>query len=451
MDVLPFSYLIRDKALFFSRSKYFVSILGYLTIIFSTGCASYVEETQVVREAFRGGRYEQALTSLENSDLKKQGRNELLYWLERASILDRMKEREKSRAALLNADRIVDRLYTVSVTKTAATFFVNEAMSDYEGEDYEKVAIHTMLALSFIEERNLSGARVEAAKINSKLQEITQNYGEKYAGYSKDAFARYLSGIIFEAQNDPDDAIIDYRASLSWYATPSFQRFNAGGVPKNLVKALYRLAKKRRRDDIYAQLKQNYSSWTDEVDKDEARPTKTGEIIVIHEAGQIAIKRAQEFIIPIGGQIVRFSFPTIWPRPLSYSTSSGVIIDDQPINVADNTANMDAIAHQCLEDRRGRLLAKGAARLLIKGQLTEQAREKFGDLGGLIANAYSAITETADTRSWTLFPQAYYISRARVPAGEHTVKIQTNGRVGNIFKVAVKENDVLLYRDFTPW
>src|SRR5690606_6976497 len=103
-----------------------------------------------------------------------------------------------------------DELYTVSISRTAASFIVSESSTDYEGEDYERVAIHTQLALSFLGDKDLAAARVEARKINLKLEEINQKYDDHKNRYAEDAFARYLAGTIYEARGEIDDAIIDY-------------------------------------------------------------------------------------------------------------------------------------------------------------------------------------------------------------------------------------------------
>ena len=41
------------------------------------------------------------------------------------------------------------------------------------------------------------------------------------------------------------------------------------------------------------------------------------------------------------------------------------------------------------------MMVKESARLIAKGQLTEQAYKNFGILGGIAANVYSAVSETA--------------------------------------------------------
>lgn len=49
----------------------------------------------------------------------------------------------------LKRSRKADELYTVSITKEIATYLYNESAQDYPGEDYERVAVHGLMALSF--------------------------------------------------------------------------------------------------------------------------------------------------------------------------------------------------------------------------------------------------------------------------------------------------------------
>ena len=51
-------------------------------------------------------------------------------------------------------------------------------------------------------------------------------------------------------------------------------------------------------------------------------------------------------------------------------------------------------------------------------ELTQGHQRAFGLLAGVAANVYSAVTETADTRGWTLLPPAFYVTRARVARGK---------------------------------
>lgn len=424
-------------------------LLIVTTMIIISACASYTDDTKELRNDFMNGKYQASLEKLEKSPLKTSKINRLLYNAEKSIILDRLDDRKSSRNHLMRADAIADELYTTSISKTAATFVVNESVSDYEGEDYEKVAIHTMLALSYLEDNEISEARVEAKKINSRLHEITQNYDGKYAHYKEDAFARFLSGLIYESMKDWDDAIIDYRKAIEVYSSSSYSNFFEGKIPETLVTSLYSVALKRKRTDVIDDLKRSYPKILEKYDQQIRENPQGGDIVVFHEAGRIAIKVAKDFFLPVSDQVVRLSFPVIEKQTIDFQNSqSGVSVNGQYYQAA-NTLNMNALAYRCLEDRRGRLILKGIARLLLKGQLTYQAQKNFGILGGIAANIAGVVTETADTRSWSLLPQAFYVNRVRVSPGKHSVEFKTAGRITNVQNVNLKAGEIQLFRSKT--
>ncbi len=410
-------------------------------------CASYTQETEEIRSRYRAGRYEDARKAIGESVLKEQQRNRLLYLLEMAMIDDRLGENKRARQLLLDADRVVDQLYTTSVSETAASFVYNDSAMAYPGEDYEKVAIHTMLAISFLGDKDLAAAGVEARKINNRLNEINQAYDERKNRYGEDAFARYLSAMIHEAQREWDSAIIDYQKALTTYQSLYTQQFDTS-APDAIIEALLRLLPQRDRKDQAERLAKQFPKEAKRVEAQRKEFSNTGELIVIHDVGTITPKHAEEFVWPIGKQIVRFSFPAIRYRGSYEPPPSGVDIGDGGKFVrADLTQNMDAIAAKTLEDRRMRMVIKTGARLLAKGQLTEQAYQNFGPLGGIAANVYSAVTETADTRSWSLLPSRFYVTRLRLPAGTHKLKIRSNGKVTRALDVTIAAQQMTFLRD----
>lgn len=432
----------------FSRSFLLTPLL--LTIL-TTGCASYTEETRQIRLDYMARSYDKALKDLESSGLKDSSNSKLLYLMEKGMILDRMGKLDASRKTLIEADKLADRLLTVSVSKTAASFVVNDAATDYAGEDYEKVAIHTQLALSFIDSGNFEAARVEARKINSKLAEINNGYDSNKNRYSEDAFARFLAGLIYEARGEWDSAIIDYSSALALYEG-DYKVFVRGGVPETLVKALHALLLKRNRSDRLTQLEKKYPEiLADRIAERTGKRKKAddgyGELAVVHEVGNIAVKVPEEFYIGVGDQAVRFSWPVIKKQSGRLLEASGVTIDGIGYVASENLQDMDAIAALCLEDRRLRMIAKQAARLLAKGQLTEQAYKNFGPIGGIAANVYSFVSETADTRGWTLLPEGYSVTRVRLKAGSHSVRIKTGGRQTKIETVTIQPGKVTIVRD----
>ena len=407
------------------------------------GCATYTEEMSGVRSAYRGRSYGDALTRLEESDIKEQDRNKLLYTLDKAMIKDRMGSHADAQQLFKDADAIVDELYTESISNTVASFVVNDSTMDYAGEDFEKVALHTMWALSYLQAGDLKSARVEAKRINTRLQEINDGYDKDSKNrYSEDAFARFLAGMIFESLGEYDDAIIDYRKALTAYEGIYKTTFSTP-PPLPLLQSLHRLLTLRKRSSELAELNKSYGS---QIGKMEPLPKQYGELIVIHESGTIAIKETMEFLFPYGSQVVRFSFPIVKFQPRNWG-STGATLGDQKCEGA-TVENLDAIAHETMNDKRARVLLKQGVRLLAKGQIVDQARQNFGILGEITANIFTAATETADTRSWTTLPSQILVTRCSLPAGEHTINIKTAGVSHAVEKVQVRAGQMTFLRTY---
>lgn len=367
-------------------------------------CASYTEQTEAVHSSFVQSRYADALATLEASEIKEQSRNALLFMLEKAMILDRMGQLKSSRKLLLDASKLADELYSKSVSKEIATYLVSEDRTEYPGEDFEKVAIHTFLALSFLEEGMLSDARVEARKINNKIAEMNQTYEENPNKYSEDGFAWLLSAVIYEAKGEWDDAIIDYEKALKAYQG-KFSKFSQG-VPESLVVGYANVATIRNRPDRLKDLKTSFPK----VFQKYTFPLTSKSTFFIAETGAIARKVSESFMLPINNQVVRYSWPVI---KTGYSRSPPQVQIRGQSPVFGEAIDFSEIGRETLEDKRTRYTLKSIARLIAKSKITDAADRNFGPLGGLLANIIMASTETADTRSWTLLPQSIYVARVQ--------------------------------------
>lgn len=386
-----------------------LAAMAFLSSFF-VSCASYVDQTRSMRESVESGDYNRALEELDSSVVARQSRNRLLYHLERSSILNKRGELAASRAELFKADRLVDELYTKSVSKEAATFFINDSMRDYAGEDYEKVAIHIMLALSFLEESKYKKARVEAKKIISRLNEIRLEYDDEYNLYKADAFALYLSGLIFEKLKEYDDAIIDYRKSLRLYEKGFLPNSR---VPPSIVKSLYVTAKRRNRMQIVNRLEQKYPEYVAGLSLDNAS------LIFIGEGYPSIPKISKSFSIYSADGVFRYSWPVI--ENIYVNDPKFTIYVNGAFQKMELVADLNKIARDNLEGKRLRLTVKNIARLLVKARAANEVERKFGPLAGLLAKLFNAATETADTRSWNMLPGRFYLARVFVKPGENMI------------------------------
>jgi len=84
----------------------------------------------------------------------------------------------------------------------------NDLTLPYEGEDFETVLINVVAALNYVLLNQWDDALVEARKVDHKLNVINDRYDKKNV-YKEDAFARYLSGILYEGKGELNDAFIE--------------------------------------------------------------------------------------------------------------------------------------------------------------------------------------------------------------------------------------------------
>lgn len=137
----------------------------------------------------------------------------------------------------------------------------------------------------------------------------------------------------------------------------------------------------------------------------------------------------------------------IKPRSPSRFGRTGVRREGQPFVGSQLVQNMDKIAAETLDDRRLRLVVRQAARLVAKSQLSQQAEKQFGGLAGLAVSVVGAVTETADTRAWTLLPSAFYVTRYQLPPGTHSIEIYSNGRLSEVKQVKIASGEIQFLRD----
>lgn len=394
-----------------------------------------------VRGLYEVGRYELALQKLQSSSVKHQHRNRLLYQLELAVLYDRLGRLQKSRRAFFRAFQLVKELYTVSVSREAASFIVSSDTTEYRGEDYEKIFIHTLLALSYLSSNELQEALVEARRINLRLHAINRGHGDAQNRYNDDAFARYLAAMIHEVDGNFDSAFIDYYKAWQLYRD-EFKIFNDAQLPRQVALALYHMSHKAKRQ-IEPALRQSLTR------AERQRNSEQAEVAVIHQLGRIASKEAREFLLPIEQQVVRFSFPVVVIRQVDYGRS-GVMLRERGAGgrfiASEQMLNLDQIAQVTLEDRRTRLTAQQVTRLIAKGVMTDQVHRKFGALAGVAFNLYAAATETADTRSWSLLPARIAVTRFAVPAGRLLeLAVIDNGVTVAMHSLRLKRGKLKLY------
>ncbi len=365
---------------------------------------------------FRQGQYDEAIVKLREGVTKEgeNGRDLLLYLLDLGLTLHTAGKLEESNQVFLQADRIADIKDYTSLATEAATLLTSDNIKDYKGEDFEKVMINTYLAMNYAAMGDFENALVEAKRVNTKLYKMVTE-GEKK--YKQNAFARYLSAVLYEAEEEYNDAYVDYKKTFELEP----------GLP-GLGKDLWRMA--------YAlKMREEMDQWDDQFhltheDHEQAKlvlpkrkqPEKNkAEIIILYENGIAPIKRPN----PQFTQVPRFfarSNPVsmaqveVKGEGRAYSSSTLVLHD------------IESTAISNLEEKYAGLVAKKLAGIVAKevvgNQVEKTTDSKF--LGFLTKLALYA-SDQADVRSWNLLPKDLQVARIPVDPGTYQVKVTPIG------------------------
>jgi uncharacterized protein len=377
-----------------------------LTLACSTlwGCASdYVARTDGVRSAYQGYQYDNALERLEAEDKRQAERDRLLVLLDKGMVLHASGRFAESNQVLAEAEKLSAQLEVLSVSEEAVTLFANERERAYRGEDFEKLMINVVKALNFSQLGDHEAALVEVRRVDLRLRKMVD---EEKKPYQQLAIARYLGGVIREDQRDWDSAFIDYLKA--WELEPNLS---------HLGEPLVRLAKKLDRAE-YEKLKAAFPG-ADE------RPLGAGEgeLVVVVEAG-LSPQKQSATQNRNGGQLI--AIPTFRDRG---APGRATVRVGEVSRTTVTVTNVRAVAKLHLDDRVGRILARGLASTALKAGVAAGAGAltRSEELG-VLAFYLMTLSNQPDLRSWLSLPAEFQLARLRLPAGTHTVSIDSGGK-----------------------
>jgi len=399
------------------RVPFIVFVILFLPWI--SGCG--VSQRYYIRldHALAGQDYEGALEILKPEEYGD--RNEVLYNLDRGTLLQLAEDFTGSITHFDRADKKMDELYTVSITKLTESFVVNDNAAPYEGEDFEKALVNMFQALNYIWLGDLDEALVECRRVNTKLGILNQKY-EKKNIYREDAFVRYLAGILYEARGEDNDAYISYKKALKIYRT-DYSEFYGTEEPPWLEEDM-------RRTGIRSGVLEREAGRVQEGGEN-------GEIVVIFFNGLSPRKVEDHLAILLPGEkLAKIAFPVFQPVSRR-ATSARIYADGQDMGETVLAEDIEAIAIKNLEDRRGRAILKLGTRQAVKyliskgiGDIAEKRARGMGQLVGFLASAALAAAEVADVRSWRTLPAQIQVGRFSLPSGMHEITIQPMGHGG---------------------
>ncbi|UCE90445.1 MAG: hypothetical protein JSW10_06445 [Pseudomonadota bacterium] len=384
------------------------------------GCATYSEKVKTVEGHLRAQDPEKALQALDK--IHYPDKDQVLYQMDKATLLRMAGDYRASNTALEQAKVLIEELTAPSVTEQAARFTVNDASTSYIGTPLEQLMVHVYAALNYLELGDIGAARVEALQMDQVIRRL--NEYRKGSRPLDVAFARYLSGIVFEHLLEWSDAMIACRKAYNAYT--EFGPVLGVELPASLKHALLRLAEQQGLDAELAQYRKSFgiTQW-----QSLASRSAQAEIIFFLHNGLAPIKRQRSIIAPVpsSGQLIRISVPEYEGRG-GKARIARLQAGDELIDTV-RVENIDAVARLTLEEQMPAIMARTAARNAIKYTVAHQAGRQ-DDLAGLLVNLFNVATEIADTRSWLTLPGEIQMARLLLPPGRYDLRVDVLGSGG---------------------
>lgn len=349
---------------------------------------------------------QQALAELESRNIKERDR--VLYFLDKAILLRMQGNFSASNAALEEAKSIADQTAAISLREQAGALSINDAQRSYALSDFEQALLYCIKSINYLELGQAQEARVEVLQLTEWLKQH-----EKF----KLPFARYLSGLVFEFNNQADEALISYRQAYEEY------RQVQQAVPLILQQDLLRLTDYLHISDEH----QRYLSEFGKIDwLTQERFKQSTAVTVLVFNGLIPRKHSQEIAIqsPSDGQIHRISVPFYEKRFAPVTRFS--VAYTKNTQTSELLAALNEHAAKALEEGMPAIVARTIARTGVKNKLMNEAADQNPMLG-LALNVATFVTETADTRGWYTLPQQMLINRVLLDANNLTLTAQLSG------------------------
>jgi hypothetical protein len=357
--------------------------------------------------------------------------------------------------------------------KKASAVVTNDNAIAYEIPSYEQSMLHSYQALNYLYQDSLEGALVEVRRANLvqeralktneaelyKTQEAMNDKGinsnKLYENYPsmdnlmgnvknsfQNAYTFYLSGLLYEAGKQPNDAYIDYKRALEIYPNNTY-----------LQQDVLRLAKQLGMYEELSKFEQKFGQYNT-VNK-----ANSGQIVVIFEQGIVNAKEEAKLNVPIfktNSNVKFFTFALpVYRGRLSMLTPLNISIDEKSY-LSQEIVRLQSLATKDLKDNLPGLVTRQALRLVAKEQLRQNMKKSGGDIGNILASLYNVASEKADTRSWSSLPDNIQIMRLNnIDVGHKKLVISYAGKK-EVIDIEVTDNGTTLINftaigDFTGY
>lgn len=417
-----------------------------ITIFQLTGCATssvftpYPQQLADVKEELASGQY---IAAQEKLSSQRQSADKLLYLMERGRVSQIMGDVSSS---IVDFEQAIQQFEAIErkakITASGAVgqagaLVANDNVTPYVGSAYERIFVHAYQALNYLAKGDLESAGVEVRRANLEQMLALKKYEDelgklndgreskrilngnsnngknrlalsRLSGEIKNSFQNaytfYISGLIYEALGEENDAYIDYKKALEIFPDNKY-------VLADVVRLAERLSMKQdlQRYQEYKALKKSSKMLPNE-----------GRIVVLFEYDYVPKKVEILFPLWVFGVMHSIAFPSYVEQPYQ-SKYLSLTVDNENVGDSEKIVDVSALAAKSLEERMPMIMVRQVMRIAAREQLLGRAKNSALSFIGSIANL---LLNRADLRSWLTLPANAQILHVNLVNGSHTIGLQ---------------------------
>jgi hypothetical protein len=406
--------------------------------------SDYAEQLENARSAQLKGDFKTAAALI--VEPKANQNNYTLNLLEKARLHFLANDWAQSRKDFALVSEVLDeeaakaKLRLSRGVANVASLVSSDNVIAYQVSPYEQTMLHSYQALNYLFLGQLEGALVEVRRANlvqenalrahqqdldtgvSNLerQSLDRAYpsmsamiGDLKNGF-QNAYTFYLSGLLYEAALQTNDAYIDYKRALEIFPNNHY-----------LQQDVLRLATQLGMVDDLVLFTAKYG------DYQAPKIADSGELVILLENGAINPKQEVSINLPIFSGVNQ---PRFFSFALPVYNGTLAKYPALTINLAGHTyaseqiVRLQSLASKQLQEQMPSLVTRQALRLVAKEKLRSTMSQQGGEIGNILAVLYNVASEQADTRSWLTLPDEVQILRISLAPGQQTIELNLGGK-----------------------
>ena len=387
------------------------------------------------------GRYDTIAQQLDEPKVRSEygDKHRLLWWLDRGAAALALGDTSVTIENLEKAEEYMDIFRTPSAADELGKWLLNDTAAPYFGEAYEDMYVNVFKLLAQLEAGNVQGgATVEARRMATKADALRDRYLKFKSQVSKQG------GAGFDAKASTGNLVATTEEG-QFIESPLGTYLTAVTFMKTGEPAMHEVAARRLLTAIESQqaligpVEREKFAGLGEMRQDEAN------VLVVAVSGRGPRKVAKRI-----GPIPVFEWPVYFELPelvggeaeaagARLALDDGTMVDLALIEDMRSVATANHERQMPLIYARTFLRSSAKAATAFALTKTWESDSKSGSerdvaavVGTLAGLAFVGLTEKADLRCWELLPAQAHVGMVKLPAGEHTARIEYLSATGGV-------------------